>query len=157
MNGIKPRDLSVFSMLSGLITPISIGIHDKQVVIKLLTFSRKCIKYTEIITFAIFYLFLLACILTFAVGMKSPTYIVVLFASFHCILNSLNAYYMNCIIIWELVYYMIIVYYLWLKIQSINHQFIAIEKGTKNIKQIICKLNDIFTEIGDYNFNLYLI
>src|ERR1700761_6109538 len=54
MNGIKPRDLCVFRMLSGLITPISIGIHDKQVVIKLLSFSRKSIKCTEIITIAIF-------------------------------------------------------------------------------------------------------
>src|SRR6185437_4043593 len=45
--GIKPRDLCVFWMLSGLITPISIGIHDKHIVYKLLTFSRKLITYTE--------------------------------------------------------------------------------------------------------------
>ena len=151
MNGIKPRDLSVFSMLSGLITPISIGIHDKQVVIKLLTFSRKCIKYTEIITNAIFYMSLISIILIFTVGMKSPTYIMVLFASFHCILTAINGYYVNCIITWQLVYYMIIVYYLWLKIQSINHKLIGIKKGKTNINQIMRKLYDILTEIGDYN------
>src|SRR5258708_7370413 len=55
MNGIKPRDLCVFWMLSGLITPISIGIHDKQVVIKLLSFTRKCIQFKQIITNSIFY------------------------------------------------------------------------------------------------------
>ena len=151
MNGIKPRDLCVFRMLSGLITPISIGIHDKQVVIKLLTFSRKCIKCTEMITNVIFYLCLITVIRMFTVGMKSPTYIMVLFASLHCILTALNAYYANCIIIWQLVYYMIIVYYLWLKIQSINHELISTKKGKINVKQILRKLNDIFTEIGDYN------
>ena len=43
--GIKPRDLCVFWMLSGLITPISIGIHDKHFIQKLLTFSRKLLLY----------------------------------------------------------------------------------------------------------------
>ena len=98
MNGIKPRDLCVFWMLSGLITPISIGIHDKQVVIKLLTFSRKCIKCAEILNLMVFGMCIPGVFLVFVFGFKAPTYSMVLYAFIHPITVSLNGYYANNII-----------------------------------------------------------
>ena len=83
MNGIKPRDLSVFSMLSGLITPISIGIHDKQVVIKLLTFSRKCIKWTEISIIIVAGLMLVTFLYKFRLGLKPPMFTIVVYQIIH--------------------------------------------------------------------------
>src|SRR6202012_2565230 len=60
-------------------------------------------------------------------------------------------YYINNIIMWQLVYYAIIIYYLWLKIQSIIQRLVAFDNSIQSILQIMRKLNDIFTEIDDYN------
>src|SRR6201995_4702777 len=44
MNGRKPTDLKVFHMISGFISPKSIGINDRKLVIKLCKICNKSLK-----------------------------------------------------------------------------------------------------------------
>ena len=48
-NGIKATDLRVFQMISGLITPKSIGITDKQLIYKLIKRFKFSINLCEYI------------------------------------------------------------------------------------------------------------
>jgi len=148
--GTKPRDLCVFWMLSSLITPISIGIPDKQIVNKLLTYSRKLVLLTEMTIKYFPYFAFIGVLISFSLDLSIYE---IIFISFpHSILWTLAINYTNNIILWQLCYYTIIVYYLLLKVQVINNTLKAIkQKSIKNITKAIGKFNDIFVEISDYN------
>ena len=132
MNGIKPRDLCVFRMLSGLITPISIGIHDKHITYKLLIFSRKCIKITEYLLKCNSLLILIVISSVFL--FKITSVYLGIYVLPHILLCIYYGYYLYAITITHLTYYAIITYYLTLKIKSTSNEFININKIRQNIK-----------------------
>ena len=142
--GIKPRDLRVFAMLSGLITPISVGIHDKHIVRKLITFSKKYIVLTE---FATKIMCLLIWLIIFMLTAVNQSFMNIVFISFpHSIIMAVISNNFNNIFIWQLIYYSIIAFYIQLKIKSTNQLSMKYK-----FTQIIRKYNNIFVEIYEYN------
>jgi len=143
-------------MLSGVITPRSIGMDDHQLVHKLLKFSQKSILFAEISGKLIFYVVFLIVFMVMAT--KQSIYQVIFLALPHSILFGLLAYYIYPIIIWQLIYYSIITFNFILKIQSVNKKIYdnnlsSINKKhiRLNVYKVMCELNKLFEEISEYN------
>src|SRR5882724_5516495 len=69
-NGIKPMDLRVFQMISGLISPKSIQINDKLLVYKLCKITKISFKFMEYFTKIFSTWFFCFCIIIFSTSIK---------------------------------------------------------------------------------------
>ena len=66
MNDIKPMDLRVFQMISGLITPKSVGINDPNDCFKLIKASKIAIRFGRMVELSIGFLIVFILLSLFA-------------------------------------------------------------------------------------------
>ena len=132
-------------MMSGLVTPQSIGLNDEKSVFKLLKISKKLFiisrfvyKYNFPFTGLFgFFPYLFHCDL----------YDIILIGIPSTFFTGFIAYYGFAINLWYLIHFYIISYYLRLKIRSINECL----NTTGNGYQIIRNFNRVYREIQKYN------
>jgi len=154
-NGINPTFLKLFKMMSGLVSPKSIGLTNREVIYNLIKISKSlflsCAFNNEIIvpifTFLLCFVpFIMNCSLMDSIIFGIPH-------SFH---QSLSVYYMYNINTWQVIYFYLICRYIKIKIRELNEEInFKKEKGLKFsnvfLTRIIRSLNQIYSEINEYD------
>jgi len=153
-NDIKPNYLKVFEMMSGLISPKSIGLTNKQQIYRLMKITKilffSCKVITEkVIPISIFcsqmIIFLVNCSTIDAMVFGVP----------NGLLYSWMCYYVFSIILWQITYFYVICHYIKIRIKEFHHKFSSKISRIRIIYSCIdgnlCSLNSIFVEINEYN------
>ena len=147
-NDIKPN-LRVFEMMAGFTSPESIGLKDKQLILKLIRFSKRSFLFVRMskIIFAIniFVLVILeSYLMPNSFALVPATLIRVSWALFYTIWML----YFVSILYYQFSYFTILCYYLHLKLNQFNRRLVNKEK---NIYRIITEFTDVYREINHYN------
>jgi hypothetical protein len=159
MEDIKPTYFKVFEMMSGLISPKSIGLTNKEEIYEMLKVYKILFKICELNAGKIMPLmgFLLN-IIPFA--MKCSIGDTILYGIPHSLLYGCGAHYAFTIIVWQVVYYYLICRYLKIKLKKSNELISqTLKKSQKtsllSIERIINSLDLSYVEIDDYNSNFW--
>jgi hypothetical protein len=154
-NDIKPTFLRVFEMMSGLVSPKSIGLTNKQQIYRM-------IKITKLTIF-IYKNFIEKIIITTALFENTIPFInhcsileFIIFVIPNCLLYTISAYYMISIIFWQSITFPIICYYIRIKIKQTNENIRKVTRNRKRInnikiKNILRSMNSLYSEVNDYN------
>ena len=146
--GIEPTYLSVFEMMSGLVTPHSIGLNDEKSVLKLLKTSRILFKITRFVQkYNLPFMGIIGFIPYIIYG---DLFDIILFGIPHTIMLSLATYYACRSSLWHLIYFYILCYYMKIKIQSLNENL-----RKQNINEILNKFHSLHKQIQEYNENFW--
>jgi len=150
-NKINPSFLKPFDMMSGLVSPKSIGLTNKEDIYKLLDRFRTLVKFFGFIHKMVLPSFgsigyFISC------SFKSSLKEAIIYGIPHSILWGVFMYYMYISIIWHFLYFYIICYYVKIKIRQINKNLAKIcaynyIKIIPNMKS----LNKIYLELSDFN------
>jgi len=154
----SPSYLKPFEMMSGLVSPKSIGLTDKEDINKLLKRSKMIIKFSKFLIFSTCFtsicvyipLFMNCTIELFPV----ETLWVLFFTLFTYFSNNFNIY--------QMIYFYIICYYLKIKLRNANNYVRKIfgrkmKVNRLNIKNILHTINAIHREINEYNTDYWSI
>jgi hypothetical protein len=157
---IKPSYLKPFEMMSGLVSPQSIGLYNEKDVTKMMKRFKLLIKLSEfnaILTgFCILLLGSIPIISNCSLGhILFPGILWFLFF-------MLYGYHVSNFMLTQTVYFYIICYYLRLKLRNINNEIeIKISRNTGRsefqafVKYVMRSLSSIHTEITEYNDNYW--
>jgi len=154
-NNISPSYLKPFEMMSGLVSPQSIGLSNREDIEKLLKRSRFLFFISGILTKASPFVGISASFVLFFNSVEFYYYLtfipwVLLFALF--------IYFSSNFIVYQILYFYLICYYLKIKlinensrIKNLIHSRCRINNS--KIKQILNSLNSIHSEIDEFNAN----
>ena len=158
-NDIKPTFLKVFQMMSGLVSPKSIGLTNKQQIYKLVKQTNTLFVLNQInneliipmITFFISFVPLI---------MNCTIYEIIIYSIPHSIIFSMTCYYSFYINVWQVIYFYIVCRYIKIKLSEINEILsnnIRKHKRTNRIylSKILFQLNLIYSEINEYNTSFW--
>jgi hypothetical protein len=154
-NDIKPIYLKPFSMISGSITPKSIGLSNTKNIYNLINRLKILLFFCKFQSFTIIPA-------SFAISVSS----IVLNCSLNEILlygipwsliYSIGINYCASFIAYQMTYFHINCYYFNIKLSQINNEKLnlTINPKNKNVKLIIQTLDKIYTEIREYNENYW--
>jgi hypothetical protein len=157
--GRKPSYLKPFEMMSGLVSPQSIGLTNEVKIYKLLKLSKQLFFICDINTEKIVpILSLMLCNLPMikVCSLKQFFFYIIpinLINAFSCY----AAYYM---ILYQMVYFYLICYYITIKTKECNNKIQyyiknRIALNNKRAKNLMTELNAIYSEINDYNQNYW--
>jgi hypothetical protein len=157
-NNIKPIYLKPFEMLSGLISPQSIGLNSTENIIKLIKLTKRLLiveKFNKItIPIPSFY----TCFIP--ISINSTFGQIILYAiPWSCYYGLIGYYYYN-IMVYQAIYFYIICVYLKIKIKSYNNYMLTLvnnkkENNSSKITSLIESLYSIYSEINSYNNNYW--
>ena len=151
-NGIKPTFLCVFQMMSGLVSPKSLGLTDEQQITKLLNRTKFYLKCTQInnkfiLPFAamttLIALYLYKTSLRETVSYGIPNAI---------ILTIWAIYYIN-ILTYQCLLFFILCLYLKMKINSLNERLLEMKRRKQfiRIRETLQSFDSLYSEIDEYN------
>ena len=151
-NGIKPTFLRVFQMMSGLVSPKSLGLTDEQQITKLLNLNKKLLKFLCLnnnwfipIASGLFMstLYILRTNMNEAIFYGIPNSIIFMIYCYYC---------SNALTYQFLVHY-IICLYLKMKINSLNERLIEMKKRKRfiRIRETLQSFDSLYSEIIEYN------
>ena len=151
-NDIKP-DLRVFEMMAGFTSPESISLKDKQLIIKLIRFSKRSLLFVKIskisLTMNVFVLVILVSyLMPTSMHLLTANLIRISWALFYAIWML----YFVSVLYYQFAYFTILCYYLHLKLTQINRKLVNKEK---NIYRVITEFTDVYQEISEYNSNYW--
>jgi len=150
---IYPTYFRPFLMMSGSITPKSIGFASRQYLRKLLKRSKIVFSMTQLNNIAV--LFVSFFISYLPIMMKLDIKLSVIFGIPWSIIFAISSHFTFCSHSWHLTYFYLMCLYLKLKIRNINDKvqqhIIRRNFGNLNIDHIIQSLTSIHVEISDYN------
>jgi len=159
-NGIKPSYLKPFEMMSGLVSPQSIDLTNKDDVYKIIKMAKILFYVWKFVS--ILLLFTGFTISFWSFFQKTSTKLFLIFGIVYSIMWGISCYNIYSIIISQIVYFYIICYYLKCKIFRINEKirnFIKISKfefsSNTDLVRTIYSLNSIYEEIDNYNSNYW--
>ena len=149
---IKP-DLRVFEMMAGFRSPNSIGLKDKQIIAKLIRFAKKVFKIVDLSTTSINFntyriFFAIFCTRQNSFGFIVSNLLRLTWAIFYGIWMA------HLIKIWyyQILYFVILCYYLHLKMSQTDRRLINKEK---NPRKIVKEFTDVYQEISENNSNYW--
>ena len=151
-NGIKPTFLRVFQMMSGLVSPKSLGLTDEQQIRKLLKTTKTliiCIKIDNNFIAPIIAVTLMnTCYLFKANLIESLCYGVP-----NSIIYAIWAVYSTNLVIYQLLILIIISSYLKMKINSLNERLLEIQRRKRfiRIRETLQSFDSLYSEINEYN------
>jgi len=152
-NNIKPSYLKPFQMISGLISPKSIGLTNRAEVYRIIKVSKisflVCEWYSN---FVMPLLSFIVYIVSFGQNISFEKFIILGIP--HSFLLCITTIYIYRFILWQLIYFYIICYYLKSKLRVINERLKQNDRVI-NLYKIINSLNSIYSEINDYNNNYW--
>ncbi len=154
-NNISPSYLKPFEMMSGLVSPQSIGLSNREGIEKLLKRSRFLFFISGILTKTSIFTGISACFVLFLHSVKFYHYLA--FIPW-VLLFSLFIYYSSNFFIYQILYFYLICYYLKIKLINENSRIknsIRSRSRINNskIKLILNSLNSIHSEIDEFNAN----
>jgi hypothetical protein len=157
-NDIKPSYLKLFEMLSGLRSPKSIGLTDKEEIYKFAKLSKLLFTGSEF--FAKIPIPLLCFLLSFlSFCLKCSVKELILYALPHCLIYAFTAYSVYSIIFWQIIYFYLICEYLKCKLKTVNNSLRKLSDRRvityKKVLDILENLDSIHKEIDDYNSNYW--
>jgi hypothetical protein len=154
-NNISPSYLKSFEMMSGLVSPQSIGLSNREDIEKLLNRSRFLFFICGILTKASPFVGISASFVPFLNSVEFYYYLafipwVLLFALF--------IYFSSNFIVYQILYFYLICYYLKIKLINENSRIKNLTRSrsrinNSKIKQILNSLNSIHSEIDEFNAN----
>ena len=144
--------MNVFNMISGQITPHSIGLNDENIIKDILKKTRICFKLIDLLRFSVPIVTLVISNSSFLI--KGFSLNTICFGLIHSLINSLVAFYMFNGLSSQLFYFYIICYYLKLKQREVNNYLLKVIKNKERIKiynsnEMIEKLDKIYKEIKE--------
>jgi len=120
-NDIKPNYLKVFEMMSGLVSPNSIGLSDTREIYKLIKLSKTLFLICElIIDKSVFMFNFILSIVLFILNCSLMD--IFIFGILHSLLYALISYYVLSFILWQVVYFYLICYYIKIKLKQTNEK-----------------------------------
>ena len=148
-NGIKPTFLRVFEMMSGLVSPKSIGLSDEKEILKLLRKTRLLFKYSKINNEKIAPIL---CLLNLLIPylLNSSTIETIIFGIPNLFLFVVHNYELQNIIVYQFFYFYLLCYYLKNEIHSINRS-IKEKLNNSELLRIMYSLDSLYKEINEYN------
>ena len=146
-NDIKPTFLKVFQMMSGFITPNSIGLTNRDQILALIRRTRILFKILIFNTYIVFTIMsLIFCLMPYII--KCTLFEILIFGIPNTLFFTLIVHYVFNTILFHGIYLYILCYYLKLKFRNIGN---ISSKMKTNIKSIIYSIFDINSEISEYN------
>jgi hypothetical protein len=156
---LKPSYLKPFKMMSGLVSPQSIGLTNEVKIYKFLKISKQLFficdiftgKMVPIIALTLYILPMIkVCSLKLLIFYIIPMDIIYAFCCY-------TAY---SIILYQMVYFYLICYYITIKTKDCNNKIknyikSRIALNDKRAKHLMTELNSIYSEIDDYNQNYW--
>ncbi len=155
-NNIKPLYLKPFEMMSGLVSPQSIGLSNREDIEKLLKRSRILFLISGIATKTAPFAGVSHCFIIFAQN-SFKFYYYLLFIPWGLI-YALFVYFSANFIVYQVVYFYLICYYLKIKLihenNRIKNKIVSRSRiNNSEIKSILNSLNAIHSEIDEFNSN----
>jgi hypothetical protein len=163
-NGMKQTYLKVFEMMSGLISPKSIGLTNKEEIYKLMKVSKTMFSLGK--SNSQIGLPLMAFLVSFVPFIINCSLLdIILFGIPQSILFTLCVHYSSSLLFWPVVYFYLICRYIKIKIKEQNDLIAKaiVERNVINRTKIlrsIRNLDGIYTELNEYNrefWSLYLL
>jgi hypothetical protein len=154
-NDIKPNFLKVFEMISGLVSPKSIGLTDRKEIHKLVKISKTLFSIWEIIANILNPLIVFT--LNFVPLYINCTYTeILIYALPHSITFAMAGYYTVSLNGWQVIYLFITCRYINIKLREMNQKIKLINNSrmkanSSYIKPMISSLNSIFSDVHEYN------
>jgi hypothetical protein len=152
-NKTKPLYLKPFKMMSGLISPQTIGFTEEKDVNKILRDSTILFNLCHLITDLIIPLGTIITVNT-TFGLKCTLMQMIIFVFPHSLHYALYVHSVHNIIFWQLIYFHLICYYLKTKLKNLNEKLKtnAIMKSKNfNPLNIMKSLNSVYSEITEYD------
>ena len=153
-NDIKPTFLKVFEMMSGLVSPKSIGLTNEKQIYKLINLTKKLFFICELfVKIPVPLLMFITSNIIFIINFSVMD--IIIFGIPNSLLWSLCVYYIFSINVWQVIYFYIICSYIKIKIKELNEKILIMTKKKillrKTFLQIIHSLNSLYSEINEYN------
>ena len=151
-HGIKPSFLKVFRMISGSVTPSSVGLNSESNVkylmknlklqIKLLKFNNNVIA---IIIGLVFY--------TVLQIMKKTLLEIILIVFPHTIMYTIWVHYLWNILSYQILFFVILCRYLRIKLQNLNNNLVETETKIEYsiLSRLLPSFDVLYREINEYN------
>ena len=151
-NGIKPTFLRVFQMMSGLVSPKSLGLTDETEILKLIGKTKFLFKYTNLYLYSVLpgNTMIVMCVYISNGWSLRDT----LFYGLPNGLNlGLNFLLGNYIIVYQYLYFYILCLYLKIKINSLNEKLKEMKRRKRfiRIREILQSFDSLYSEINEYN------
>jgi hypothetical protein len=161
-NDIKPSYLKPFEMMSGLVSPQSIGLYNEKDIRKLMKRFKLLIKLSK---FNVFLIASFSLLLASVPIISNCSLAPVLFPGIlWFLIFSLFGYHISGFYLTQITYFYIICYYLRIKLRNINNEIeIKNRRNTRHsefqlfVKYVTNSLNSIYLEITEYNDNYWSI
>jgi len=153
-NDIKPSFLKPFEMMSGLVSPQSIGLTNIKDINELLKRSRILFKTLELYSMTVILIVFSFC--GIVLSLNSSVYEMFLFSIPWSIVYTTFVHNCNNLLSYQIVYFYIICFYLRSKIVRINEEINSISISKRRIQilqmtKILKIINSIHSEINEYN------
>ena len=144
--------MKIFLMMSGQITPESIGITDENLIRDILMKTRIAFKCNDFFRLSVYFVGFMANFTSYL--LKDSSLKTVIIAFLHSSIASLGAQYVINILCTQISYFYLICYYLKLKQREVNNYLRKVIENKERIKifnsnQMIAKLNKIYEEIKE--------
>jgi hypothetical protein len=155
-NGIIPVYLRPFQLMSGLVSPQSIGITDRKYILIIQNRAKLLFKITTFVTE--YSMPLMAITLNLALYLNCTIYELLIFAIPWAIIFARSCYTVAGCLFWQLVYFYLICLYLKYKLRILNNNINMLNNKLLNneiIKNKINLLNQIYLEIINYDNNYW--
>jgi hypothetical protein len=156
---LKPSYLKPFGMMSGLVSPKSIGLTNEVKIYKFLKISKQLLYICDIITeklVPILFLTLFVWPIIKNCSLKQLIFYIIPM----CIIYDFCCYTTFSIILYQMVYFYLICYYMRIKTNECNNKIRnylknRIALNDKRAENLMTELNLIYSEIEDYNQNYW--
>ena len=151
-NGIKPTFLRVFQMMSGLVSPKSIGLTDEVQIRKLLKLTKFLTKYLELNSTRIVPVSPFTFIITIYM-INTNLMETVCYGLPNAINYSILAIYALILISYHVFLQYIICLYLKIKINALNERLIEMKRRKRfiRIRETLQSFDSLYSEINEYN------
>ncbi len=155
---IKPSYLKLFEMLSGLVSPQSLGLTNEEDINRLAKRSKLYFRLTDwmlkMLTISAYLLGLIPC------GVDATLKQFIIFVIPWSIICGFAGHYASNFIVYQIIHFQIICYYLKIKLERVNKEIklileFKIRFNSTNVQQINKKLTSIYAEIKEYNDNYW--
>jgi hypothetical protein len=156
---LKPSYLKPFDMISGLVSPKSIGLTNEVKIYKFLKISKQLFFICDIITEKLVPILFLAINISPMIKVCSLKQLILYIIPMNMI-YVFNGYFAFSIILYQMVYFYLICYYITIKTKECNNKIRnyiknRIALNNKKAKNLMTELNSIYSEIEDYNQNFW--
>ena len=163
MCGRQQSYMKVFNMISGRITPQSIGLSDEKLIRDILKKARLTFKLNDFFRISISFISFFISFFSYITRLSVAEFI--LLGLPHTAFFGLGSLYIYNTICTQILYFFVISHYLKLKQRGINyylmyaidnkHRIISLKIIIYNTNGMIAKLNQIYLEIKEYDSNFW--